>query len=122
MRPKSTSGNYTAHRATSLSARELALWLPPATSADSNLIPELGALVSRSRDLVRNHGVASGCISNPDGYGSPKLYNRHKDLSVIDFARSAPFWRATAPPEGRGQPEVSIGPGSRRARVPIMPQ
>lgn len=62
MRPKSTSGNDTAHRATSLSARELALWLPPATSADSNLIPELGALVSRSRDLVHNHGVASGAF------------------------------------------------------------
>ena len=62
MRPKSTSGNDTAHRAASLSAKELASWLPPAGSADSNLIPEPGALVSRSCDLVRNHGVASGAF------------------------------------------------------------
>ena len=52
----------TAHRAASRSARELASWLPPAGSADSDLIPELGTLVSRSRDLVRNHGVASGAF------------------------------------------------------------
>ena len=59
---KSNGQPDTAHRAASLSARELASWLPPAGSADSDLIPELGTLVSRSRDLVRNHGVASGAF------------------------------------------------------------
>lgn len=50
----------TSHRAASLTARELASWRPGNGSADSDLIPELGTLVSRSRDLTRNHGVASG--------------------------------------------------------------
>jgi len=52
----------TAHRAASLTARELASWQPQTGSADSDLVDELGTLVSRSRDLARNHGVASGAI------------------------------------------------------------
>ena len=51
-----------AHRGASLKSRELSSWLPPLGSADSDLIYELPTLVSRSRDLVRNHGVASGGI------------------------------------------------------------
>jgi hypothetical protein len=31
-------------------------------SADSDLLSELPTLVSRSRDLTRNHGVAAGAI------------------------------------------------------------
>nr|WP_244427592.1 phage portal protein [Bartonella queenslandensis] len=45
-----------------MTARELASWLPSTGSADSDLNPELATLVSRSRDLVRNHGVASGAF------------------------------------------------------------
>lgn len=52
--------NDTSHRAASLSARELASWQPGLGSADSDLLGELPTLVSRSRDLTRNHGVASG--------------------------------------------------------------
>jgi len=48
----------TAHRAASLTARELTSWQPRTGSADSDLVDELGTLVSRSRDLARNHGVA----------------------------------------------------------------
>jgi capsid protein len=33
-----------------------------AGSPDSDLLEELPTLVSRSRDLARNHGVASGAI------------------------------------------------------------
>ncbi len=51
-----------SHRAASLSAREFSSWMPGLGSADSDLLPELGTLVSRSRDLTRNHGVASGAI------------------------------------------------------------
>ena len=54
--------NDTAHRAASLQTRELSSWLPPLGSADSDLLSELPTLVSRSRDLVRNHGVAAGAI------------------------------------------------------------
>ena len=52
----------TAHRGASLSAREFASWLPYGGSGDSDLNPELGTLRERSRDLVRNHGVASGAL------------------------------------------------------------
>ncbi len=52
----------TAHRTASRMTRELASWLPAAGSADSDLNPELSTLVSRSRDLVRNHGVTSGAF------------------------------------------------------------
>lgn len=51
-----------AHRGASLTARELASWNPAQGSADSDLVYELPTLVSRSRDLVRNHGVAAGGI------------------------------------------------------------
>ena len=51
-----------AHRAASLTARELSSWLPTAGSADADLLGELDTLVSRSRDLTRNHGVAAGAV------------------------------------------------------------
>ena len=57
-----TSVSDTAHRAASLRTRELSSWTPPLGSADSDLLSELPTLVSRSRDLVRNHGVAAGAI------------------------------------------------------------
>ena len=56
------SVNDTAHRAASLRTRELSSWTPPLGSADSDLLSELPTMVSRSRDLVRNHGVAAGAI------------------------------------------------------------
>ncbi len=52
----------TAHRGASLTARELSSWLPSLGSADTDLLGELPTLVARSRDLVRNHGVAAGAI------------------------------------------------------------
>jgi lambda family phage portal protein len=54
--------NDTAHRAASYRSRELSSWLPPIGSADSDLLGELPTLVSRSRDLSRNHGVAAGAM------------------------------------------------------------
>lgn len=52
----------TAHRTASHRSRELSSWLPPLGSADSDLLGELPTLVSRSRDLTRNHGVAAGAM------------------------------------------------------------
>lgn len=49
-----------AHMAASLRSRELAGWDPVAGSADSDLLPDLGVLRPRSRDLSRNHGIAAG--------------------------------------------------------------
>lgn len=55
-------GQETAHKAASRSIRELASWQPQTGSPDQDLIPELSTLVARSRDLVRNHGIASGAV------------------------------------------------------------
>lgn len=52
----------TSHKAASITARELSSWQPLKGSADNDLLPELSTIVSRSRDLARNHGVASGAI------------------------------------------------------------
>jgi len=48
-----------AYTAGSLS-NDLRRWDPITGSADSDLLPELGRIVSRSRDLTRNNGVADG--------------------------------------------------------------
>lgn len=50
----------TAHQGASLSDSRLSNWLPAAGSADADLLDELAVLTPRSRDLARNHPVASG--------------------------------------------------------------
>lgn len=37
-------------------------WYPSSGSADADLLPELGTIRSRARDLARNHGVAEGAV------------------------------------------------------------
>jgi lambda family phage portal protein len=49
-----------AYTASSTSHPDMRRWLPLAGSADSDLLPELDTIVSRSRDLTRNHGIAEG--------------------------------------------------------------
>lgn len=51
-------GAATAFQGASMSHRDVAAWLPSRGSADADLIPELGPLVSRARDIHRNNGVA----------------------------------------------------------------
>ncbi len=52
----------TAHRGASRQARELSSWQPTLAPAEDELRDELPTLVARSRDLVRNHGIAAGAI------------------------------------------------------------
>jgi lambda family phage portal protein len=49
-----------AFQAASQSHPDLRRWYPFPGSADSDLLPELGRMSSRSRDMDRNHGIASG--------------------------------------------------------------
>ena len=49
-----------AHSAASLTHPDLRGWQPNQGSADADLLNELPQIVMRSRDLVRNHGVADG--------------------------------------------------------------
>lgn len=54
--------NNTAYHGASRTARDLQMWQPPIASADRELLDELETLVARQRDLVRNHGIATGGI------------------------------------------------------------
>lgn len=54
--------NAEAYTAGSLSHPDMRRWWPLAGSADADLLPELGTIRSRSRDLSRNHGVAEGAL------------------------------------------------------------
>jgi len=49
-----------AHSGASITRKQLSNWLPMRAPADADLLPDLGALTSRARDLNRNNGVASG--------------------------------------------------------------
>lgn len=55
-------GGHQAFQASSLSHPDLGRWQPFPGSADSDLLPELGTIRSRSRDLTRNHGVAGSAL------------------------------------------------------------
>lgn len=54
----------TAHHGASYQDPALASWQPFAGSADADLLPDLETLRSRSRDLARNHGLASAAVQN----------------------------------------------------------
>lgn len=51
-----------AHEGASLTSQQLASWRPWSGSPDADLLTELPMLVSRSRDLSRNNGIASGAV------------------------------------------------------------
>jgi lambda family phage portal protein len=42
--------------------KELNSWNPMRASPDSEILPELETMVARTRDLIRNHGLASGAV------------------------------------------------------------
>jgi lambda family phage portal protein len=43
-------------------SRELSSWQPVLRSPDAEILPEWDVLVSRQRDMIRNHGLASGAV------------------------------------------------------------
>lgn len=57
--PRASAESYTAG---SLTHPDMIRWTPFPGSADADLLPELGTIVSRARDLARNHGVAEGAL------------------------------------------------------------
>lgn len=97
----------TAHSSASTTARELSSWQPLKGSADNDLLPELSTIVSRSRDLARNHGVAAGAIQtlsdNVVGVGfrlsakpDYKLLGKTKEWEEEWQAKVEGLWRSWA--------------------------
>src|SRR5262245_48445262 len=109
---KTSNGYYPPLRETSYSGasivpKELSTWLPVLGSPDADLLPELGALVARSRDLARNHGIAASSLQtltdNIVGYGlrlsaMPDYRALNKDKEwAHDWARNVEsHWRSWA--------------------------
>lgn len=56
------STKASAYQAASTTDRTLSRWYPAAGSADTDILPELDILRPRSRDLIRNHGIAKGAV------------------------------------------------------------
>lgn len=54
----------TSHEGASHTFRDIRNWNPLPTSADAEILPELGTLVSRSADLERNNGIAQSGIQS----------------------------------------------------------
>lgn len=54
--------NDTSYAGASLTRKQLHNWQPARAPADADLLPDLGMLVARSRDLSRNNGIAAGSI------------------------------------------------------------
>ena len=48
-----------SHTGASMTSQQLGSWMPIAASADADLLPELGTLVARARDIDRNNGIAA---------------------------------------------------------------
>ncbi len=51
-----------AYDASSLESHELALWTPPMQSADQDILPEMGVVTSRVRDVGRNDSLMRGAM------------------------------------------------------------
>ena len=61
MRTRAAFGNWDSpHMGASVVRKEIADWLPGWGSADADTLPDLAMLTARSRDLIRNHGIAAG--------------------------------------------------------------
>lgn len=93
-----------AHSAASLTHPDMRGWQPNQGSADADLLPELQQIVLRSRDLVRNHGVAEGALQtvtdNVIGVGlrlssTPdyRLLGKDKEWSEEWSTRVESLWR-----------------------------
>lgn len=53
---------HTAHEAADRSSLELGTWNAHSYSPDRALLPELETLRDRTKDMIRNHGIASGAV------------------------------------------------------------
>jgi lambda family phage portal protein len=74
-----------AHEGADLAGRELGTWHPGSFSADGELLPELESLRDRTRDLIRNNGVASGAVQThvDNVIGSGLLLNAKPDRRAL---------------------------------------
>ncbi len=79
-------------------------WWPTASDADGDLLGDLGALRSRSRDLVRNSPLAGGALSSvvTNVVGSGLLLQSRLDRKILKLTdEQADQWESTTEREWR---------------------
>ncbi len=84
-----------AHHAASHADRAMASWTPLRGSADADLIPELGAITARARDLARNNPLASGVVRTQQDniIGSVLRLSAKPDIQLLGWdAEQARAW------------------------------
>ena len=95
------------------SGRLRSSWVPGGGSADSDLIPDLARLRERSRDLVRNDGIASGAIdgiiTNIIGSGIRVQSRLDKDALQINQEYAAQLQKKFEKVWERWVPEADAG-------------
>lgn len=99
-----------AHNAASLDDRTMMGWMPPAGSADADLLNELDIMVPRSRDMARNNGIASGANQTlkDNIIGSILRLNAKPDFNLLGEDREwAAEWAKTTEAEFRTWAETS---------------
>lgn len=88
----------TAYDGASLKANDVRAWLPARRSADAEILPEWGTLVSRSRDSDRNNPIAKGAkqtiVDNVVGTG-PRLLSEPDYAALGKTAEWALEWGET---------------------------
>lgn len=83
--PLRPQNRRTAHEGASDISRELAGWQPGSYSPDGELLPELQRLRDRTRDIIRNHGIASGAVQThvDNVIGAGLLLNAKPDRRAL---------------------------------------
>lgn len=112
-----------AHVAASGTAKEFANWDTSHGSADADLLPDLATIRSRSRDIVRNNGIASGAIQtlqdNVVGAG-PKLIAIPDYRALGITPEQAEQWAQTVQSRFRAYFETTEIDASEKLTGPAM--
>lgn len=87
--PAVPGAQLTSHQSAATDDLATLGWNPVAASADADLLPELGTLMSRSRDLQRNNGLVAGGMQTlrDNIVGSVLKLNAMPDYRLLGWSR-----------------------------------
>lgn len=83
--PASSAVLSGAHDAASISSHEMALWNSPVQSADMDILPEMGVITPRIRDVTRNDALMRGAIQTQKDsiVGEKFLLNAQPNTKIL---------------------------------------